>query len=323
MKVRKPHANDDVVRIAGDAAEWSRGLSSVFVALEVEQLDPKQKLTSRMYRYPFGDLTFIRAITRGGAHLVKRTQELIQQSNDNVFFVGLMLAGGATLSQDDHLAELHEGDIAILDSSRAYVIDVPRSFDALWVSVPRYRLEGRLQSLSDIMAQRIDGSTSIGHIASNMLNAALEEAPRLQTTEANRIANHFLDLLGLSLASRAATRNVDRSTPYRKSMLRRVQDYVEQHLDVEDLAPENVATAHGVSVRYINKLFEREGTSVARWIRLRRLERCRMDLENPANASRSISDIAYSHGFGNISSFNRAFRSRFGLAPRSLRGEAI
>lgn len=321
MKVSKPSASDAVVKISGDANEWSRALSSVFVDLEVEQLDPKQKLTSRMYRYAFGDLTFIRAVTRGGAHLVKRTEALIEQSNDNIFFIGFMLAGEATLAQDDHRAELHPGDIAILDSSRAYTIDVPRSFDALWVSVPRYRLEGRLHALSEIMAQRIDGSTGIGHVASSMLSAALDEAPRLQASEANRIANHLLDLLSLSLSNVTNPRRGDHTTAYRTSMLRRIQEFVEQNLDDEDLSPERVAAAQNVSVRYINKQFEREGTSVARWIRMRRLESCRMDLENPNNAARSISDIAYSHGFGNISSFNRAFRSRFGLSPRTLRNQ--
>jgi AraC-like DNA-binding protein len=323
MRVAKPSANDSVVRISGDASEWSRALSAVFVDLEVEQLNPEQKLTSQMYSYPFGDLTLIRAVTRGGPHLVKRTEALIQQSNDNIFFIGFMLAGDATLSQDDHRAELHPGDIAILDSSRAYVIDVPGSFDALWVSVPRYRLEGRLHSLSDIMAQRIDGSTGVGHVASSMLSAALNEAPRMQSSEANRIANHLLDLLSLSLAERTEATRGDRATTYSTSMLRRVQEYVEQHLDDEELSPEQVATAQNVSVRYVNKLFAREGTSVARWIRIRRLERCRMDLENSDNVSRSISDIAYSHGFGNISSFNRAFRSRFGLSPRTLRNDEI
>lgn len=321
MKVSKPAPSDNVVRISGDAAEWSRGLSSVFVELEVEQLDPRQKLTSRVYRYPFGDLTFVRTITRGGAHVARRTEGLIQQSNDNIFFIGFMLAGDATLSQGDHCAELHPGDIAILDSSRAYVIDAPYGFDALWVSVPRYRLEGRLHALSDIMAQRIDGSTGIGHVASSMLSAALDEAPRMKTNEANRIGNHLLDMLSLSLTDGSTARQADRTTAYSTSMLRRIQEFVEQHLDDEGLSPEQVAAAHNVSVRYVNKLFEREGTSVARWIRMRRLECCRMDIENPDNTGRSISDIAYSHGFGNISSFNRAFRSRFGLTPRTLRNQ--
>jgi AraC family transcriptional regulator, positive regulator of tynA and feaB len=322
MKFFKPVPTDDMVAISGDAESWARGLSSVFVELAVEQHDPNQRLTGRMYRYPFGDLTFVRAVTRGGSHRVMRTEKLIQQSTENIFFIGFLLAGDATLTQAGHRAELHVGDIAILDSTRTYEIDVPRSFDALWVKVPRHRLEGRLHSHSDIMAQRIDGSVGIGHVASNLLRAALAEAHCIKANEANRISNHLLDLLGLSLAGGVKSLPNDHATPYRASTLRRMQEFIEQRLDDEDMSPELVAKTHNVSVRYIGKLFEREGISVARWIRMRRLERCRMDLEDPESASRSISDIAYAHGFGNISSFNRAFRARFGFAPRSLRNEA-
>jgi AraC family transcriptional activator of tynA and feaB len=169
------------------------------------------------------------------------------------------------------------------------------------------------------MAQRIDGSSGIGHVASSMMSAALDEAPNMHKSEANRIANHLLDLLGLSLSGSLENGATGRSTTYRKSTLRRIQDYIELRLDEEELSPELLASEHGVSVRYIGKLFEREGISVASWIRMRRLERCRMDIENPEKSGCSISDIAYSHGFGNISSFNRAFRARYGLSPRTLR----
>jgi AraC family transcriptional regulator, positive regulator of tynA and feaB len=322
MKFFKPVPTDDMVSISGDSESWARGLSSVFVELAVEQHDPTQRLTGRMYQYPFGDLTFVRSVTRGGLHRVMRTEKLIQQSTENIFFIGFLLAGDATLTQGDHRAELHVGDIAILDSTRTYEIEVPRSFDALWVKVPRHRLEVRLHSHSDIMAQRIDGSVGIGHVASNLLRAALAEAHCIKPNEANRISNHLLDLLGLCLAGGAKSSPSDNATPYRASTLRRMQEFIEQRLDDEDMSPELVAKTHNVSVRYIGKLFEREGISVARWIRMRRLERCRMDLEDPESAGRSISDIAYAHGFGNISSFNRAFRARFGFAPRSLRNEA-
>jgi AraC family transcriptional regulator, positive regulator of tynA and feaB len=323
MQFFKPVPTDDMVSIAGDAESWARGLSSVFVELVVEQHDPNQRLTGQMYRYPFGDLTFVRSVTRGGSHRVKRTEQLIRQSTENIFFIGFLLAGDATLTQGDHRAELHHGDIAILDSTRAYEIDVPRSFDALWVKVPRHRLEGRLHSHSDILAQRIDGSVGIGHVASNLLAAALAQVHSIRTNEANRISNHLLDLLGLSLTGDAKAGLIESTTPYRASTLRRIQEFIEQRLDDEDMSPELVASAHNVSVRYIGKLFEREGISVASWIRMRRLERCRTDLEDPESAGRSISEIAYTHGFGNISSFNRAFRARFGFSPRSLRNIAL
>lgn len=90
---------------------------------------------------------------------------------------------------------------------------------------------------------------------------------------------------------------------------------LEAHLDDPDLSLKHIAERQALSVRYLNKLFEREGISTARWIRMRRLERCRRDLESEELGDRSISAIAYANGFSDISSFNRAFRA----TPGSLR----
>lgn len=305
------------IRISGNPEEWQAGLSTIFVELEFEQVDPTQRLVGLMYNYPFGDLDFVRAITRGGSHSVIRSQRMIDQSEHNNFFIGCILAGQANLSQGGHVAALGRGDLAILDSTRPYEIVVPNTFDALWVRVPRYRIEGRLPSIEQIMSQRINGSAGIGYLASNLLRSALREAPKVSATDANRITNSLLDLLGLSLAcSFASEPSHARGS---QSTLRRIQNYVEEHLEDEDLSLETIATALSLSARYVNKLFEREGVSTARWIRMRRLERCRADLENPEKRKHSVSEIAFDHGFGNISSFNRAFKARFNVPPSALR----
>lgn len=270
-----------------------------------------------MYDYPFGDLKFIRAITKGGPHRVIRSDKMIEESSHNNFFIGCILAGRANLAQAGHMAALERGDLAVLDSTRAYEIEVPNSFDALWVRVPRYRIEGRLSAIEQVMSQRINGSAGIGHLASIMLRSALREASHINTADANRITNSLLDLLGLSLASEFTT--AQPVTVGRQSTLRRIQQYIDDHLDDEDLSLDTISSAHNLSARYVNKLFEREGVSTARWIRMRRLERCRADLENPEKRKSSISEIAFAHGFGNISSFNRAFKARFKLAPTALR----
>lgn len=304
--------------VRGDSASWAEGLSSVFVELEVEQADPSQPLIGRMYRYPFGDLTFVRAVTRGGAHRVVRSDRLIKSSSHNNFFIGYLLSGAARLSQGGRWADLNPGDIAIIDSRREYSIEVPDDFDALWIKTPRYRLEGRLPALADIMAQKIDGHTGVGYVASGLLRSALAEASRLLPQEANRVANSLLDLLGVALANnRAGLDNTGSSR--RASALRRVQEFIEARLDEEELDLPTIAREHHLSIRYLNKLFELEGISIARWIRMRRLERCRIDLEDIANRGRPISDIAYSRGFGNISHFNRQFKAHFSCSPRAFR----
>lgn len=306
--------------VKGDAASWAEGLSSIFVELEVEQTDPAQRLVGRMYHYPFGDLRFIRAVTKGGAHRVFRSEELIKTSRHNNFFIGYLISGAARLSQGGKSADLTPGDIAILDSTRAYSIEVPDNFDALWIQAPRYRLEGRLSSVAEIMAQTIDGHSGVGFVASSLLRSALAEASRLLPQEANRIANSLLDLIGLALA-KDTSKLQPVSSQNRASALRRVQEFIESRLDDEELDLPTIAREHHLSVRYLNKLFEREGISIARWIRMRRLERCRIDLESTGGRARAISDIAYSHGFGNISHFNRQFRAHFGCSPRAFRAD--
>jgi AraC-like DNA-binding protein len=61
-----------------------------------------------------------------------------------------------------------------------------------------------------------------------------------------------------------------------------------------------VATAAGISVRYVNAVLAREGTSIVRLIQARRLARCRKALEDPLQSHRTLSEIAYGWGFSDM-----------------------
>lgn len=312
---------DGTARILrGGGRLWPATLSSAFVELEFELLErPRLPLRGSIYEYPFGDLTLQRSVTTGHAHRVTRSERLIRASAHNNFFIGLVLSGGAAFFQDGRTAHLLPGDLALLDSTRVYSVDVPREFDALWIRTPRYRLEERLHHLTDIMAVRIDGRSGVGYVAAELLRGALSQAACLNEWEACRVAGTLFDLLGAALEG---PRLRSRKRPPSKSseaLLRRVRAFIEPRLPDESLTPSAVARANRVSVRYINRLLQPEGYTLARWIRVRRLERCRVDLEDARLASLRIADVAYSHGFKNVSHFNRLFRAHFGCAPRRVR----
>ena len=99
----------------------------------------------------------------------------------------------------------------------------------------------------------------------------------------------------------------------------RIHAFIEQHLGDLDLAPGSVAAAHYISVRFLYRLFESQGTTVAAWIRHRRLERCRADLADPALGGAPVSAVAARWGLPDPAHFNRLFKRTYGLPPAEYR----
>ena len=73
----------------------------------------------------------------------------------------------------------------------------------------------------------------------------------------------------------------------------------------------------GISKRHLHLLFEPTGTSVARTILARRLQKAHRLLTSAT--SRSVTDIAFDCGFGSLPTFYRAFRQAYGISPGDLR----
>jgi AraC-like DNA-binding protein len=109
----------------------------------------------------------------------------------------------------------------------------------------------------------------------------------------------------------------------RNARLIAVQAWIDRHLARPDLAPETIAAANHISVRYLYRLFESEGTTVGRWIKVRRLEGCRRELTDPSLARYGVGAIGVRWGLLDPASFSRAFRSAYGMSPREYRAQAV
>jgi AraC-like DNA-binding protein len=104
-----------------------------------------------------------------------------------------------------------------------------------------------------------------------------------------------------------------------RTLLLRIHAFIEQNLGETDLSPGIVAAAHHVSVRHLHRLFEAQDTTVAAWIRRRRLERCRRDLADPAFIAVPVSAVAGRWGMPDSAHFSRLFRRAYGLPPAEYR----
>jgi AraC-like DNA-binding protein len=105
----------------------------------------------------------------------------------------------------------------------------------------------------------------------------------------------------------------------RASLLDRVFQTIEMRLSDPELNLQQVAKEHGISSRYLQKLFASIDESFGHVLKARRLERCRLDLGSPLHAQKSISEILFQWGFNDSASFSRAFREQYGVSPREYR----
>jgi AraC-like DNA-binding protein len=134
----------------------------------------------------------------------------------------------------------------------------------------------------------------------------------------HRVVESVVDLIG-SLCAMVLTDDVGPRAHSRAELVLRIRAYIDAHLSDPDLTPTRLAATHFISKRYLHKLFEAEGVSVACWIRERRLERCRSGLVDPRWREETIASVGVRCGLTDAAHFSRLFRETYGCTPGEYR----
>jgi AraC-like DNA-binding protein len=142
----------------------------------------------------------------------------------------------------------------------------------------------------------------------------------LGTFELQRAAvDHVYDLAAVTLGTTADREELARNRGVRAARLETIKADIIAHLDDGTLSLAAIADRHGVTLRYLQKLFEFDGTSFSQFVVSQRLAKAYRMLTNPLYSHRAIGNIAYDVGFNDLSYFNRAFRQRYGSTPSEVR----
>lgn len=180
--------------------------------------------------------------------------------------------------------------------------------------------EARVGKTRRLVCRGIRPVASEHRLAANFIALLPAQAEGLNPAASELIKEQTIDLLGLSLAK--LTQSLPRISGGRMLVLFNLRAAIEARLCDPSLDPDSVAAAAGVSVRYANSILADENQSIGRVILERRLSRCRRSLDDPHQAHRSISEIAYGWGFSNMTYFGRMFKNAFGLSPREFRRQS-
>jgi AraC-like DNA-binding protein len=220
------------------------------------------------------------------------------------------------VSQDGRDAAIGPSDFVLLDAQRPSTTRSAEPSKQIILKIPHRALKARLTASSQITARTVQHSDGLGGLVSQFVRSLPSRIGMLQQMERERIAEHVLDLVALSFQAGGDRPALSSA---RAVALLRLRTAVEARLSDPSLDPAAAAAAAGISVRYANALLKAEDSSLERLIVSRRLDRCRRALEDPAQAHRSIGEIAYAWGFSDLSHFTRRFKAAFGSAPRDHR----
>jgi AraC-like DNA-binding protein len=237
-------------------------------------------------------------------------------TSDDVSF-GVATSGRWGASQLGRSAELQSGDGVFLSNGDVGSISLAEDCHFTTFGLPKAVMAQLVPDLGAAFARRVPASNPALRLLVRYLELA--RGSQVLTTPAlvEAYTTHVADLLALALGATADGAEHARTRGLSSARLHAMKEDIRRNLGRAELSVHWIAARHGVSARYVQKLFDESGCTFTRHLMEERLSAAFEAFAAPSDAP--INKIVYELGFGDLSNFNRAFRRRFGCTPSDVR----
>jgi AraC-like DNA-binding protein len=254
----------------------------------------------------------------GCVTLVPAVPDEGEGGDDGFLYLGVIDSPSAAITPDGIKVVLQPQDLVLCDPARR---DVPRFDDDCRMTVFRIARRPLGVSASDldrVVGAIVPGRGHPGALVSDCLSVLATEARSPRPVIGDRLARGAVDLVAvlvMELLEAQSAREVPHAEGAGREMLSRIRAHIDRRLREPDLSPGSIARAHHISVRYLHKLFQSDGTTVGQWVRQRRLDSCRRELSRARSRGVTVAAVANRWGFSSPAHFSRTFREAYGMTP--------
>ncbi len=220
------------------------------------------------------------------------------------------------MSQLGRNADLHPGDGVLLSNSDVGAITIPEECRHLGFLVPRSAIMPLVPDIGAMFARRIPPSSPAFQMLLRYIELARRENIVTTPELAAAFTNHVCDLLALTLGPTRDAAELAKMRGLPAARLQAMKEDIRKNFGRPNLSVHSIAAQHGVSARYVQRLFEESGCTFTQFVMEQRLTAAHEALTTRSNLP--VHTIAYEAGFNDVSYFNRAFRRRFGCTPSDV-----
>jgi len=279
-----------------------------------------ESIYNDMVIYPWQNGVRLSPIKTNSLQIERLASEPTEIEQDNYFAV-LLTSGKYKLEQGGREVFLEPGDMALYDATQWHRITIPQSASKILITIPRKVLNERINGVANLTAKKISSKLGIGAVTSSYIQTTVNQLDHIDKASFLEMTEPVLDSLTLSL-NQLNPRSFQLSGT-QSSTLFHVKKHIQKHCCDSELNPEVISQAVGLSVRYINHLFNAEETSLMRYVTQQRLALVHRHLSSKRYVHCSITELAMQFGFNNMAHFSRVFKTKYGMSPRQFRDQMI
>lgn len=259
-----------------------------------------------------GPLRFL--TSESSCYRFTRTRRNISAAPAEHCTILMQLHGETAIEEDDNAFRVQPNDIAIFDGRQPFNAMNSEGGRRVVAVIPRAMITSRAPWLSQRPLYRFSNSRFLDLARRHMMHLVSDDLTDNQT---GLLTENLRNLLAL------ASTDVAPNRLQAELQLEALLAFCHQNLHLTKLTPQFVADQFRISVRTLHLRFATLGGTFGSWLLETRLEACGKALSDPTMQARNISEIAFSHGFNDLSHFNKSFRARFGMTPREFRFEFV
>lgn len=247
-----------------------------------------------------------------GTQIVRRTPSIIARCDTALFSVIHLKAGQGWLRHCGREVAFRPDECVIVDNREPYEIAIVGRGDSLSIHMSPDWLEEQAHDVRRAVATPLSRRLPWAGRLMDLMTTV--DAIRPEDVSAGLFVQHFGTTLAL-----AAGGVGDTAAAASRNCFAALQMTLAERASSPNLCAEDIAGAHRISARQVQRVYSAQGTTFRSELMRLRLERARAMLLNERFRSVAVEEIARRCGFSDVRHFRRRFRQQFDISPAALR----